>query len=204
MKAEFCPKCTHKRSCKSPCRPVEMHLQKDNLTVFEKKTTGNGTVLYPRSREQRESELDQKFTGEKSQISLEAFSTESENPFCHYEPNYRQTSVFIKRFFGQWSYADIAKAHNISVEAARKLNYAGVQRLLAVIIEMDAVRKAQTPEQRKKSNVAKSKRYLERNRDKVKARRREHYARNKDLINAKRRKRYARKKALIQSSHSYR
>jgi len=184
MKAEFCPKCTHKRSCKSPCRPVEMHLQKDNLTVFEKKTTGNGTVLYPRSREQRESELDQKFTGEKSQISLEAFSTESENPFCHYEPNYRQTSVFIKRFFGQWSYADIAKAHNISVEAARKLNYAGVQRLLAVI--------------------AKSKRYLERNRDKVKARRREHYARNKDLINAKRRKRYARKKALIQSSHSYR
>jgi len=173
-----------------------LYLAENNLSVFEKNVSGSGKILFPRSREQRESELDQKFTGERSKISFEAFSTENENPFRHYEANYKQTSVFIKRFFGLWSYPDIAKAHDISVDAARKLYYAGVQRLLAVIIEMDAVRKAQTPKQRRKSNVAKQKRYLERNRDKVNARRREHYARKKDHINAKRRERYARKKAL--------
>ena len=190
-----CPKCSHKKSCRSPCRPVELYLAENNLSVFEKNVSGSGTILFPRSWEQRESELNQKFTGEKSKISFEAFSSEAENPFRHYEPNHKQTSVFIKRFFGKWSYPDIAKAHDISVEAARKLYYAGVQRLLAVIIEMDSVRKAQTPEQRRQSNVAKSKRYLERNREKVNARRREHYARNKNQINAKRREHYARKKA---------
>lgn len=165
------------------------------MSVFEKNVSDSGIILYPRSREQRESELDQKFTGEKSKISFEAFSTESENPFRHYEANYKQTSVFIKRFFGKWSYPDIAKAHDISVDAARKLYYAGAQRLLAVIIEMDTVRKAQTPEQCRKSNVAKSKRYLERNRDKVNATRREHYAKNKNKINATRRERYAKFKS---------
>ena len=195
MKTEICPKCSKYKTCRSPCYPVKQYLAEDNLSVFEKKVSGKGTILFPRSREQRESELNQKFTGEKSKISFEAFSTESENPFRHYEPNHKQTSIFIKRFFGKWSYSDISKAHDISVDAARKLYYAGVQRLLAVIIEMDAVRKA-TPEQRRKSNVAKQKRYLERNRDKVNAKRRERYARNKDRINAKRRERYARKKAL--------
>lgn len=61
------------------------------------------------------------------------------NPFKHYEANHKQTSVFIKRFFGRWSYPDIAKAHDISTDAARKLYYAGVQKLLAVIIEMDYI-----------------------------------------------------------------
>ena len=40
--------------------------------------------------------------------------------------------------------------------------------MLAVIVEMDAVKKM-TPEERKKTGVAKSKRYLEKNRDKVNA-----------------------------------
>jgi len=188
----ICQKCRHRKSCKVPCRPVELHLREDNPVVFEKTDACNRIVLFPKSRERRESELDQKFEGEKSRISLEAFSNENENPFRHYEPNHKQTSVFLKRFFLKWSYADIAKTHDLSVDAARKLYYAGAKRLLAVIIEMDAVKKVQTPEQRRKSNVAKSKKYLERNRDKVNAKRREHYAKNKDQINAKRR---ARKKA---------
>lgn len=119
----------------------------------------------------------------------QAFSTEAENPFRHYEPNYKQTSVFIKRFFAKWSYKDIAKAHDISIDAARKLYYAGVQRLLAVIMEMDAVDKM-TREERKRANVAKSKRYYERNREKIKAKRRERYAKKKEVINAKQLSKY--------------
>ena len=64
-----------------------------------------------------------------------------------------------------------------------------VKRLLSVIIEMDTVHKM-TPEERKKAAVAKQKRYLEKNREKVNARRRERYAKNKERINAKRRTNY--------------
>jgi hypothetical protein len=78
------------------------------------------------------------------------------------------------------------QANDISVDAVRKLHYAGVQKMFSVIIEMDAVKK-QTTERRKKSGVAKQKRYLEKNREKVNAGRRAHYAKNKERINAKRR-----------------
>ncbi len=191
-----CQKCRHKGSCKAPCRPVELYLAEGSLSVYEKKIPGNRTVLYPRSREQRESELDQRHTGEPAKLSLEAFSTDSESPFRHYEANYKQTSIFVKRFFAKWTYKDIAKAHDVSVSAARNIYYAGVQRVLAVIIEMDGVKKAPTTEEIRKRNVARSKRHYERNREKVKAKRRERYAKNKEKIKAKRREAYARKKAL--------
>jgi hypothetical protein len=42
-----------------------------------------------------------------------------------------------------------------------------------------------------KAGVAKSKRYLEKNREKVNARRRAHYQKNKERINSKRREQYA-------------
>jgi len=128
-----------------------------------------------------------------SSKEAQAFSTENENPFMHYKPNYKQTSIFIKRFFGEWSYEDIAQAHDLKTpHAAMKLYHAAVKRLLAIIIEMDAVKKM-TPEERRKAGVAKSKRYLEKNRDKVNARRREHYRKNKERINAKRRAKYSRR-----------
>lgn len=189
---DICPKCGKYKTCKAPCYPIERYLRKDNKIVLQR-----GGVLYPRTKEQHRSSLssgdDKAGNPRLSLKEAMAFSTENENPFRHYEPNHKQTSVFIKRFFGQWSYGDIAKAHDISIDAARKLYYAGAKRLLAVIIEMDSVKKM-TDEERKRAGVAKSKRYLEKNRDKINARRRAHYARNKDKINAKRRAKFAAKK----------
>ena len=95
----------------------------------------------------------------------------------------------LPEYIGRWSCADIAKAHDITPDAARKLYYAATQRLLSVIIEMDAVKKM-PPEERKKAGVAQSKRYLEKNREKVNARRRAHYQKNKERINVKRREQY--------------
>lgn len=192
----ICPKCKKRKTCKVPCYPIENYLKRDNLTVYEK-GQGDTVTLYPRSREAHRSTLstgeDKRGDPRLSNEETMAFSTENENPFRQYEANHKQTSVFIKRFFGKWSYEDIAKADDISTDAARKLYYAGVQKLVSVIIEMDAVKKM-TPEERKRADVAKQKRYLERNRDKVNAARRERYAKNKDKINAKRRARYANKK----------
>ena len=155
-------------------------------------------MLYPRSRETHRSTLstghDKGGDPHLSSKEAEAFSTENENPFRHYESNHKQTSVFIKRFFFGWSYEDIAQAHDVSIDAARKLYYAGVQKLLSVIIEMDAVKKM-ADEERKKADVAKQKRYLEKNREKVNVRRRAHYQKNKERINARRREQYSKKKA---------
>lgn len=123
-----------------------------------------------------------------------AFSTDAGNPFRHYEPHHKQTAVFIQRLFFKWSYKDIAQANDMSEDNARKTYYNAVQKVLSIIIELDAVKKAMTPEQRKKADVAKQKRYLEKNREKVNAKRRERYARNKEKINAKRRAAYANKK----------
>jgi len=127
-----------------------------------------------------------------SSKETQAFSTENENAFLCFEANKKQTSIFIKRFFGGWSYEDIAQAHDLKTpDAAMKIYHAASKRLLAVILEMDAVRKAMTPEERKTAAVEKQKRYLEKNREKVNARRRAHYQKNKERINAKRKEQYA-------------
>ena len=193
MQDDICQKCRKRKTCKIPCAPVEQFLRQDNLTAFQKNAIGrNGEeirIAMPRSRETQRSCLsggpdDSRHSTKEAQ----AFSTENVSPFKHYQANHKQTSVFIKRLFGRWSYTDIAKAHDITPDAARKLYYAGVQKLLAVIIEMDAVKKAMTPEELRKAGVEKQKRYLEKNREKVNARRRERYQKNKERINAKRRR----------------
>jgi len=205
MQDAICQKCRKRKTCKAPCAPVEEYLHKDNLTAFQKNGIGKHgeeiRIAMPRSREIQQSCLSGGLDDPRlSSREAKAFSTEAENPFRHYEPNKKQTSVFIKRFFGQWSYEDIAQAHNISIDAARKIYYAGIQRLLSVIIEMDAVRKAMSPKDRKKADVAKQKRYLKKNRAKVNARRRAHYHKNKERINAKRKEHYAREKRCLPAS----
>ena len=108
---DLCAKCKKRKTCKVPCRPVELYLAEGNLTVYEK-GKGDTVTLYPRSREEHQSNLS---TGEDKsgdpRLSNEeamAFNTENENPFRHYDANHKHTSVFIKRFFGKWSYADAA------------------------------------------------------------------------------------------------
>jgi len=219
MQSGICKKCRKREKCKTPCAPVEEYLREDNLTAFQKNGIGKQgeeiRVAYPRSREEQRSSLsrghDKNGDPRTSSKEAQAFSTENESPFLHYEANHKQTSIFIKRYFGNWSYPDIAQAHEISTDAARKLYHAAAKRLLTVIIEMDAVRKKMTPEQQKKAGVVRQIKYLNKNRDKVNAARHAHYEKNKDKINAarranreknreelnaKRRAAYAKKKAL--------
>lgn len=191
---DLCAKCKKRKTCKVPCRPVELYLAEGNLTVYEK-GKGDTVTLYPRSREEHQSNLS---TGEDKsgdpRLSNEeamAFNTENENPFRSYVPNFKQTGIFIDRFFGKMSYADLAAKYEVSQTAAHKIYYAGVQKLLEIIIQMDQVRKSMPLEDRKRAGVAKQKRYLECNREKVNAARRERYAKRKENINAKRRAGYA-------------
>lgn len=193
----ICKKCRKRKSCKSPCRPVEQLIKGDSPAVFERRRRDGITIYSGSTRMVQRSDLssgvDDRGDTRRSNREAEAFSTENENPFRHYEANHRQTSVFLKRFFAGWSYADIATAHDITERAAHGLYYAGCQRLLRVIIEMDFVHKSMTPAEQKRAAVVKSKRYLESHRDKVNAKRRERYQKNKARINAKRRAEYAKK-----------
>ena len=172
----LCQKCKKRKTCKAPCAPIEHYLKRENLTVYEKHQPDGTTILYPRSREAHQSTLSDK--GKESHRETNAFSTEAGNPFTGISTNNIQTSVFIKRFFGKWEYKDIAKAHDTTVKNVRGTYHNAVKRVLSIIIEMDTVSKM-SPEERKRENVAKQKRYLERNRDKVNAARRARYAAKK-------------------------
>ena len=183
MQSAMCEKCQKRPTCRKPCRPVELYLRENNLTAFQKNAIGkNGEkirVAMPRSRETQRSCMSGGLDDPRlSTKEAQAFSSESENPFQHYEPRKKQTSVFIKRFFFKWSYEDISVAHDISIDAARKIYHAGVQKLLSVIIEMDAVHKM-TETERKKSGVKRSMKYYEKNKEQIKAKRRARYAAKK-------------------------
>ncbi|MFC1876680.1 hypothetical protein ACFL2E_05330 [Thermodesulfobacteriota bacterium] len=211
MQSGICKKCRKLEKCKAPCAPVEEYLREDNLTAFQRGGIGKHgeeiRVAMPRSREAQRSSLsqghDKNGDPRTSSKDAQAFSTENENPFMQFEANKKQTSVFIKRFFGKWSYEDIAQAHDISIDAARKIYYAGVQRLLAVIIEMDHVHKS-TPEAKKKPNRKKSNKpspsikkkpmTLEDKKEYDRKFHKQYYKKNKERIKAARRARYAAQK----------
>jgi hypothetical protein len=134
-----CEKCARREGCDTPCRPVELYLAQDNLTVFEKTGIGeNGeeiTIIFARSREIPESMLPQ--ISDKTEEPIDVFTTEAESPFAGFNPELKQTGVFIDRFFNKWSYKDMAVKYDTTAEEARKIYHAAVKRLLGVVEALD-------------------------------------------------------------------
>lgn len=141
----YCPKCSHYESCEKygPCRPVKEYLSQDNLSVFENSYTDkNGqkvSIVFSRSREMAFSGL--------TDIDIDsdpAFSTDSESPFSSFNPNLKQTGVFVDRFFNGFSIADVAEKYKVSKHSASNIYHHAVKRILEVLEIMDqgeAVRK---------------------------------------------------------------
>ena len=136
---DVCEKCSHREGCKNPCRPVELYLAQDNLAVFEKTAIGeNGeeiTIIFARSRETPESMLPQ--ISDKTDEPIDVFTTEAESPFAGFNPDLKQTGIFIDRFFNKWSYEDLAVKYDTTVEKARKVYQAALKRLQAVLEALD-------------------------------------------------------------------
>jgi hypothetical protein len=134
-----CEKCARREGCDTPCRPVELYLAQDNLTVFEKTGVGeNGeeiTIIFARSREIPESMLPK--ISDKTDEPIDVFTTEADSPFAGFNPDLKQTGVFIDRFFNKWSYEDLAVKYDVTVEEARKIYHAAVKRLLDVMEALD-------------------------------------------------------------------
>ena len=147
---EICSKCTHYKTCKSPCYPVQQYLAQDNLTVFEKSHTNEDgktvTITFARSREVPESSLIQrKDPGFEPEEVQKIFSTENNtSPFSHFEPNLKQTGIFVDRFFHAWTYEDLAVKYSVSVDTARKIYHRALGRIHAVLALMDQGEKYKT------------------------------------------------------------
>jgi hypothetical protein len=135
-----CKKCFHREGCKTPCRPVEVYLAQDNLAIFEKTGVGeNGeeiTIIFAQSKKFiRECELPR--ISSNTDEPVDVFTTEAESPFAGFNPDLKQTGIFIDRFFYGWSYEDLAVKYDVTVGVASSHYYNAVQRLRAVIEAMD-------------------------------------------------------------------
>jgi hypothetical protein len=76
-----------------------------------------------------------------------AFSTENESPFRSFEPRFKQTGIFIDRFFQKFSYEDLAVKYEITEHDAIKVYHKAVNRVLDVLQIMDQVKEARKREQ---------------------------------------------------------
>jgi DNA-directed RNA polymerase specialized sigma24 family protein len=153
MAHEVCPKCSHFKSCRTPCYPVGEQLRRDNLAVFEKSYTDpetgqTTTILFSRSRELPESDLPQD-DGKTASEYPKAFSTENENPFAGFTPNLKQTGIFVDRFFHGFSYADLATKYEMSKDTARKTYHNAIKRLLEILKAMDGDKRLDLSQYRK-------------------------------------------------------
>jgi len=105
------------KTCKKPCRPVELYLAENNLTIFEKTAINSKgekvTIIFAQSREMQQSTLsigvDKSGDPRLSNKEQQVFSTENDKPFRNFEPKLKQTGIFVDRFFHNCSYANLAK-----------------------------------------------------------------------------------------------
>jgi len=116
-------------------------LAESNLSVYEKTfTKENGetiSLIFARSREIPQTGLEQKHTGEPVRKSLEIFSTENDSPISSFQPQLKQTGIFVDRFFHIFSYDDLAEKYSMSKSNATKTYHNAINRLLAVLEAMD-------------------------------------------------------------------
>ncbi|HEA67765.1 MAG TPA: hypothetical protein ENI07_13205 [Desulfobacterales bacterium] len=75
---------------------------------------------------------------------------ENENPFAGFNPQLKQTGVFIDRSFNKASYDDLAVKYDVTPHAAIKIYYTATRRLFEVLEAMDGKRDMRNLDHRKK------------------------------------------------------
>ena len=133
----LCSRCTHRKTCASPCAPVERLLSADNRKPFER-VSGNSVIVFPGSRREiRQSDLDTYDNDKPTNSSAAIFSTAAGNPFITDEPALKQTGIFMDRFFGRMSYADLADKYGTTRSGVAKLYVNAKERMIKSIRAMD-------------------------------------------------------------------
>jgi hypothetical protein len=139
----ICKKCIHRKFCKYPCYPVYLYLMKDNQIAPEKiirDRTGKQTgIMLPNAKkETRESSLHtDENNGTLANYCLSAFSTETPSPWKEFNPQLKQTRIFIDHFFNGFSYEDLAVMFDESVQEISNTHNHAVERLLRLLKYLD-------------------------------------------------------------------
>lgn len=133
----LCARCSHRKTCTSPCAPVEQLLSAGNRKPFER-VSGETVIVFPRSRREiRESDLDTYEGGKPTNRSAAVFSTDAGSAFATPEPTLKQTAIFIDRFFNRMSYADLAEKYDTTRSGVAKLYFNAKERMIKSIRAMD-------------------------------------------------------------------
>jgi len=142
----ICRKCPHRSACKTPCEPVKQYLAYQNRAVYEKTYTNEEgqqiSIIYSRPKEinlssfKKEGQTDE---NRANKIEM-AFSTESESAFAHFEPNLKQTRLFIDRFFFKFTIEDLATKYDLSVQKAYEYYAQAKRRVFDILEHLDASR----------------------------------------------------------------
>ena len=122
---KICDECTHRPTCALPCRPVELYLAKGNLALYERTFRDAGgrlvTVIHTNAgrydKEVRQSSMKK---SDRAEDKFTTFSTEAENPFVHFNPELKQTGIFIDRLIRRMSLADLVVKYDLKNEAAAR------------------------------------------------------------------------------------
>jgi hypothetical protein len=137
----MCAKCSHRKSCKTPCAFVEQILKQDNRQPFFEyrgKDLNDQPIIVAKSKnwrhETNETNLDQygkAYAGDKPEQT--PFNTDADNPFANYKPKLNQTEVFINKFFLGRSYDDIAAELAVNVDTVVSMFHHAQQRMIQAL-----------------------------------------------------------------------
>ncbi len=133
---DLCARCRKRDACNVPCAFVEKILKEGNAGIFEKiDRKANAVMVYPANKKEvRESTMRAAARDKVGQQKIDAiFSTKSDNPFAHYDPKLRQTSVFIYKVLLGFNYQEIADIFEVTPENIRKIFHKAKRRILKAL-----------------------------------------------------------------------
>ena len=142
----ICGKCPHKTTCKVPCQPVKEYLSYQNRAVFEKSFTNEEgqkiSIIYSRPKEFNLSSFQREGDGEKNRVNKieQAFSTENASPFAHFEPDLKQTRLFIDRFFHKFTIEDLAVKYEMTPQKVHEYYAQAKRRVFTILEHLDSNR----------------------------------------------------------------
>jgi hypothetical protein len=136
---DLCTRCAHREECGVPFALVEMFLAYENQAVYERTgvlASGEAvTILLKHPKEIRESDFPRISTTDENPVDM--FAT-GENPFAGFDPQWKQTRLFIDRFFHNWTFKDLAVKYDLTLTVARQMHNQAVRRLREALKNMDS------------------------------------------------------------------
>ena len=135
-----CKRCSHFAQCTAPCEPVRRYLAEGSSAVIERKATDEAgraiTIVLPKHRHVPFSVAFGTRENKTGAGHME-LSTESRPAWAQTDFKNRQTSIFVDRFFGGFSFDDLAEKYDLTKSNAQSHYYNAIERLKRSVFYLD-------------------------------------------------------------------